>query len=56
MRLKEYMKLGLPNDEPGRFIEWLHKVEPVFGYMLKGNFWDIGTLDSYKETETLLRQ
>lgn len=47
-KLKEYLELGLPNDEPGRFIEWLHKQEPVYGYMLKDYLWDIGTLKSYK--------
>jgi len=55
MRLKEYMKLGLPNDEPGRFIEWLHKVEPVYGYTLKYYLWDIGTLESYRKAESYLR-
>lgn len=54
MRLKEYVKLGLPQDEPGRFIEWLHKKEPVYGYMLKDYLWDIGTLEIYKETENYL--
>jgi len=46
-RLKQYLKLGLPTDEPGRFIEWLHKQESVYGYMLKDYLWDIGTLESY---------
>ena len=47
-RLKEYLKLELPTDEPGRFIEWLHKKEPVYGYMFKDYLWDIGTLESYR--------
>jgi len=47
-KLKERLELGLPTDEPGRFIEWLHKQEPVYGYMLKDYLWDIGTLESYK--------
>ena len=50
-RLKEYLELGLTTDEPGRFIEWLHKQEPVYGYMLKDYLWDIGTLESYKAAD-----
>jgi glucose-1-phosphate thymidylyltransferase len=47
-RLKEYLNLGQTTDEPGRFIEWLHQQEPVYGYLLKDYLWDIGTIDSYK--------
>jgi len=50
-RFKEYLELGLPNDEPGRFIEWLHKQEPVYGYMLKDYLWDIGTIESYRAAD-----
>jgi glucose-1-phosphate thymidylyltransferase len=50
-RLREYVELGLPQDEPGRFIEWLHRVEPVYGYMLKDYLWDIGTLESYRAAD-----
>lgn len=50
-KLKEYLELGLPIDEPGRFIEWLHKQEPVYGYMLKHYLWDIGTMESYKAAD-----
>jgi glucose-1-phosphate thymidylyltransferase len=50
-RLKEYLELGLPTDEPGRFIEWLHKREPVYGCMLQDYLWDIGTLESYRAAD-----
>jgi len=48
-RFKEYLKTGLSLDEPGRFIEWLHKKETVYGYELKGNLTDVGTVESYME-------
>lgn len=48
-RLMEYIELQLPRDEPGRFIEWLHKKEPVYGYVLRETVWDIGTIDSYNK-------
>jgi len=54
-RLKEYVELGLSPDEPGRFIEWLHKKEKVYGYLLKNYLWDMGTLESYRNTEKIFR-
>jgi glucose-1-phosphate thymidylyltransferase len=50
-RLREYLTLGQTTDEPGRFIEWLHLQEPVYGYLLKDYLWDIGTIDSYKAAD-----
>lgn len=50
-RLKQYVGLGLNVNEPGRFVEWLHRQEPVYGYMLKDYVWDIGTLDSYRAAD-----
>jgi glucose-1-phosphate thymidylyltransferase len=48
-RLAEYLAEELPADQPGRFVEWLCKKEPVYGYMLKDYLWDIGTREAYKE-------
>jgi glucose-1-phosphate thymidylyltransferase len=47
-RLVEYIEQRLPADQPGRFIEWLHKQEPVYGYTLKDPLRDIGTPEAYK--------
>jgi glucose-1-phosphate thymidylyltransferase len=47
-RFKQYLELRLPEDEPGRFIEWFHKQEPVYGYILRDYLWDIGTHEAYK--------
>ena len=47
-RFAVYLALGLPSDQPGRFVEWLCKQEPVYGYMLKDYLWDIGTHEAYK--------
>jgi len=55
-RLKEYLELGLATDQPGRFIEWLYKQEPVYGYMFKDYLWDIGTIRSYKAAERFFPQ
>ena len=53
-RLKLYFELGLPRDEPGRFIEWLHKKENVYGYLLDSVVWDIGTLEAYERINRIL--
>lgn len=50
-QLAEYVTLGLPTDQPGRFVEWLYKKEPIYGYSLKDYLWDIGTHDGYKECD-----
>ena len=55
-RINEYLQLGLTTDEPGRFIEWLHKQEPVYGYIFKDYLWDIGTIESYKAADKFFLQ
>lgn len=48
-RLKEYVSSGRDSDAPGRFIEWLCKRVPVYGYIMHGMWWDIGTAKSYED-------
>lgn len=50
-RLIEYCTSGLSPDEPGRFIEWLHKKEKIYGYLMGGTVWDVGTLRAYHEVD-----
>ncbi len=40
--IKEYMKEGLTKDAPGNFVKWLKAREPVYGYVFKENWYDIG--------------
>jgi glucose-1-phosphate thymidylyltransferase len=47
-QLKEYLKLRLSSDQPGRFVEWLYQHQPVYGYTLTDPLWDIGTPEAYK--------
>jgi len=48
-RTREYLQEGGDRDEPGRFIEWLCDRETIYGYMLPGRLWDIGTIEGYEE-------
>ena len=53
-RVDEYLEEGNNPDSPGFFIQWLHGHEPVYGYVLKGYWWDIGTLEAYYEVKRFL--
>jgi len=49
LRTSEYLQEGGDKDEPGNFMEWLCEREAVYGYMLPGRLWDIGTIEGYRE-------
>lgn len=46
--IEKYLKGGHNPDAPGKYIEWLAKREPVFGFVFKDKWYDIGDLDSYR--------
>jgi glucose-1-phosphate thymidylyltransferase len=46
-RISEYLDKGNKPDEPGHYIDWLHKEEVVYGYEFKKTWFDIGDLNSY---------
>ena len=46
--IEEYKQQGLPLDLAGNFIGWLSKKEPVYGYVFKGQWIDIGDKKSLK--------
>jgi len=47
-KLREYIECGRNPDEPGRFMKWLLESEPVYGYVLSGEWYDIGTRETYR--------
>ena len=53
-RINEYLGEGNNPDSPGFFIQWLHSRETVYGYILGGYWWDIGTLEAYYEAKRFL--
>jgi len=44
----QYLATGHPPDAPGHFIEWLHKQTPVYGMLMPGVRYDIGSPESYR--------
>jgi glucose-1-phosphate thymidylyltransferase len=54
-RLLEFNSQKGNHDSPGRFIEWLYQVEPVYGKEIGGVWWDIGTLEQYGKVNQSMR-
>ena len=50
-RIHEYLEDKNNPDSPGHFIEWLHKKDRVYGHILQGYWFDVGTPDSLKEAK-----
>lgn len=44
-----YLSEGNSKDAPGNFISWLSKREPVYGYIFKKEWFDIGDMDSLEK-------
>lgn len=49
--LSEYINLGGNRDAPGYFIEWLYKKTDVYGYVFRGQWFDIGDIESYERAK-----
>ncbi len=54
LRLFEtYIAEGNNPDQPGRFIQWLHKRRPVQTYQVKGTWFDIGSKETLEEANRI---
>jgi glucose-1-phosphate thymidylyltransferase len=54
LRLFEvYINEGNNPDQPGRFIQWLHRRLDVFTFPISGIWYDIGSPETLKEANTL---
>jgi glucose-1-phosphate thymidylyltransferase len=47
--LKAYLAEGNNADQPGRFVQWLHKRTDIFTYPIDGLWYDIGSHESLAE-------
>jgi len=50
-----YLAEGNPPDQPGRFVAWLCRREPVYGYVFEGEWYDIGSHDQLLEADNRWR-
>jgi glucose-1-phosphate thymidylyltransferase len=51
--LKTYLSEGNNPDQPGRFIQWLHKRIDIFTYPIDGLWYDIGSHQSLAEANVV---
>lgn len=51
--IKQYLDEDNNPDAPGHFVPWLIKHKPVFAFQFKGQWHDIGTLESYEEAQVV---
>ncbi len=50
-----YLGQGHSKDAPGYYLQWLHRETPVYGYVLDGEWFDIGDLDSYHRADERMK-
>lgn len=48
-----YIAAGNNPDQPGRFIQWLYPLKPVFTYEIKGTWYDIGSKETLEEANKI---
>jgi len=54
--IKQYIAEGNNPDQPGRLVQWLYTRQPVFTYLVKGEWMDIGSKETYEEANKLFAQ
>lgn len=50
-----YLDEGNPPDQPGHFIGWLYRREPVYAYRIAGGWYDVGDPAQLLEADNRLR-
>lgn len=47
--IDEYLNTGKNPDQLGHLLEWIIDRDTVYGYPFKGKWYDIGTIETYRE-------
>jgi glucose-1-phosphate thymidylyltransferase len=53
--IRGYLADGQPFDQPGRFVAWLHREEPVYGWVFDSTWYDIGNHEQLLEADNRMR-
>jgi glucose-1-phosphate thymidylyltransferase len=53
--LRPYLEGEHGSDQPGRFVGWLHRHEPVYGWVFDESWHDIGNYEQLLEADNRLR-
>jgi glucose-1-phosphate thymidylyltransferase len=51
-----YLDGGNPPDQPGNYVAWLHKREPVYAYRFDGGWYDIGDPEQLLAADNRMRE
>jgi glucose-1-phosphate thymidylyltransferase len=51
--IDQYIREGNNADQPGRLVQWLYPREPVYTYMIKGHWLDIGSKETLEEANKI---
>ena len=54
--VETYLDEGNPPDQPGNFVAWLRKREPVYAYRFDGEWFDIGDARQLLEADNRMRR
>jgi glucose-1-phosphate thymidylyltransferase len=54
-RISEYLAGEHGADQPGRFVGWLQRHEPVYGWVFDASWYDIGNHEQLLEADNRLR-
>jgi glucose-1-phosphate thymidylyltransferase len=53
---KQYIAEGNNPDQPGRFVQWLYKLKPVYTYLISGTWYDIGSKETLEEANQIFQK
>ena len=53
---KQYIAEGNNPDQPGRFVQWLYKLKPVFAYQVGGTWFDIGSKETLEQANRIFQK
>ncbi|MFL5953109.1 MAG: nucleotidyltransferase family protein [Gaiellaceae bacterium] len=51
-----YLAAGESPDQPGRYVAWLHRREPVYGWVFDSTWYDIGDRHQLLEADNRMRE
>jgi glucose-1-phosphate thymidylyltransferase len=51
-----YLEEGNPADQPGNYVAWLHRREPVYAYRFEGGWYDIGDPEQLLAADNRMRE
>jgi glucose-1-phosphate thymidylyltransferase len=54
--VETYLAEGLPPDQPGNLVAWLHRREPVYAYAFPGGWFDVGDREQLLAADNRMRE